>query len=396
MVDSMSGYVRQTGNNKWFVRASAGKHPVTGKRIQKSRVVYGTRDDAKKALYELEGQRYLGTSRALGALLDEVVRAWLDAPTKGGKKRAATTTYHDLNRYKRYVQPTLGSVLVDDIRPVDFMRLYQSLIVELGLSPRSVLHVHSMLRAALNWAWKHELVTSQAIVKVDPPSVGLAPPRAPDRDVVLKHLEILKDTDPELWVAVFLAGSMGLRRSELAGLRWSHIDLAAETLTISDGVVKVPGHGAITTKTKTGLHGFARFVLHPTSLNALIIKYSDLGQRLLAAGKSDQVERYVFSSDLLGEQPIDPDLLSKWLRKHCKRHPELPSITFQSLRKFTSSALEGGGIDETTASALLRDRPETVSRHYRAAYASRVRSATLQLGDLLTANDHLDVDEEGG
>jgi hypothetical protein len=45
---------------------------------------------------------------------------------------------------------------------------------------------------------------------------------------------------------------------------------------------------------------------------------------------------------------------------------------------------------------LLRDRPETVSRHYRAAYASRVRSATLQLGDLLTANDHHDVDEEGG
>jgi integrase len=276
------------------------------------------------------------------------------------------------------------------------MRLYQSLIVELDLSARSVLHVHSMLRAALNWAWKHELVTSQAIAKVDPPSVGLAPPRAPDRDVVLKHLETLKDTNPELWVAVFLAGSMGLRRSELAGLRWSHIDLVAETLTICDGVVKVPGHGSITTKTKTGLHGFARFVLHPTSLNALIIKYSDLGQRLLAAGKSDQVDRYVFSADLLGEQPIDPDLLSKWLRKHCERHPELPSITFQSLRKFTSSALEGGGIDETTASALLRDRPETVSRHYRAAHASRVRSATLQLGDLLTVRDQQDVNEEGG
>ena len=380
----MNGHIRQTGSNKWFVRVSAGKHPVTGKRIQKSRVVYGTRDDAKKALYELEGQRYLGVSRASCASLDEIVTAWLDAPTKGGKKGAATTAYHDSNRYKRYVQPTLGCVLVDDIRPVDFMRLYQSLITELGLSPRSVLHVHSMLRAALNWAWKHELVTSQAIAKVDPPSVGLAPPRAPDRDVVLKHLDILKDTDPELWVAVFLAGSMGLRRSELAGLRWSHIDLVAETLTICDGVVKVPGYGAITTNTKTGLHGFARFVLHPTSLNALIIKYSDLGQRLLAVGQPGQVDRYVFSSDLLGENPIDPDLLSKWLRKHCERHQNLPSITFQSLRKFTSSALEGGGVDETTASALLRDRPETVSRHYRAAQASRVRAATLQLGDLLT------------
>lgn len=396
MVDAMSGYLRQTGNNKWFVRVSAGKHPVTGKRIQKSRVVYGTRDDAKKALYELEGQRYLGATRISGVTLDAVVRAWLDAPTNGGKKRAATTSYHDLNRYKRNVQPTLGCVLVDEIRPVDFMCLYQKLILELGLSPRSVLHVHSMLRAALNWAWKHELVTSQAIAKVDPPSVGLAPPRAPETDVVLNHLDILKDFDRELWLAVFLAGSMGLRRSELAGLRWSHIDLVGRTLTVSDGVVKVPGFGAITTKTKTGLHGFARFVLHQTSLNALIIKYSDLGQRLLAVGKSDHVERYVFSSDLLGERPIDPDLLSKWLRKHCERHPELPPITFQSLRKFTSSALEGGGIDETTASALLRDRPETVSRHYRAAHATRVRTATLQLGDLLTASDQQHTNGTGG
>jgi integrase len=366
------------------VRISAGKHPATGKRIQKSLTVHGSRSDAKRALHELQAQRYAGSLLPSSMTLDQIVKAWLAAPTKGGRKRAETTSYHDWNRYQRYVQPTLGGSRADGLRPADFMRLYQCLIVELGLSPRSVHHVHSMLRAALNWGWKHELLATRAIAKVDAPSVALSPPQAPDISMVLKHLDVLSRSAPDLWLAVFLAGSMGLRRSEIAGLRWSHIDFRAETLTICEGVVVVPGHGVVTTRTKTGLHGFARFQLHPTSFNALVTKYSELGQRLIAIGETATADRYVFSSDLLCEKPIDPDLLSKWLRKHCESNPDLLPITFQSLRKFTSSALEGGGVDETTASALLRDRPETVSRHYRAAHVTRVRIATLQLGDLLT------------
>ena len=380
----MAGHIRKIEEGKYFVRISAGTHPITGKRIQKSLTVYGNRKDAEKVLYELRGREYSGSLVSSNATLDEIVALWLNAPTKGGRKRAVSTAYHDHKRYERYVQPTLGSVKADDIRPVDFMRLYQSLISDAGLSPRSILHVHSILRASLNWGWRHELVKSQAIVKVVPPSVHLSPPRAPDAEVVSLHLETLKDSKPDLWLAVFLAASMGLRRNEIAGLRWSHIDFGAEKLQVCEGIVKIPGHGLVTTGTKTGLHGFAWFVIHTTSFNALVSRYSDFGQRLLSLNQLDSSDGYVFSTHPLSEKPIDPDLLTKWLRQHCKKHPQIEPITFQGLRKFTSSALEGGGIDETTASALLRDRPETVSRHYRAANAARVRIATLRLGDLLT------------
>ena len=383
-VECMAGHIRKIDQDKWFVRMSAGKHPITGKRIQKSRVIQGSRRDATKALHDLRSQDYAGSLNSSNVTLDEIVAMWLDAPTKGGRKRAASTKYHDQKRYERYVRLTLGSKKADDIRPVDFINLYQSLILDAGISPRSIVHIHSILRASLNWGWRHELVTSQAIAKVVPPSAKLSPPRAPDTKVVLSHLELLEESSPDLWLAVFLAGSMGLRRSEIAGLRWSHIDLDAKTLKVCEGIVKIPGHGSITTGTKTGLHGFARFDLHQTSFEVLISRYSEFGQRLLALENRDQSDGYLFSSDLLCERPIDPDLLTKWLRKHCASHPEIEPITFQSLRKFTSSALEGGGVDETTASALLRDRPETVSRHYRAAHATRVRIATLQLGDLLT------------
>ena len=385
MLDFMTGHLRKINEGKWFVRISAGKHPISGKRIQKSLVVYGSRKDAERVLHDLRGQEYAGSLVSSAATLNEVFAQWLSAPTKGGRKRAVSTTYHDQKRFERYVKPSLGGKKADDIRPVDFANLYQSLIQNAGLSPRSVLHIHSILRASLNWGWRHELVTSRAIAKVVPPSAQLSPPRAPDLDVVLRHLEILNNSKPDLWLAVFLAGSMGLRRSEVAGLRWSNIDLDAKTLTVCEGIVKIPGHGLITTETKTGLHGYARFDLHPTSFDALVSRYSEFGQRLLSFENKDQSNGYLFSSYLLCERPIDPDLLTKRLRKHCANNSQIEPITFQSLRKFTSSALEGGGVDETTASALLRDRPETVSRHYRAANASRLRSATLLLGNLLSS-----------
>jgi integrase len=384
MLDCMTGHIRKINEGKWFIRISAGKHPITGKRIQKSRVIEGSRKDATKALHDLRSQEYAGSLNYSNVTLDEIVAMWLDAPTKGGRKRAASTKYHDQKRYERYVHPTFGCKKADDIRPVDFANLYQSLIRDAELSPRSILHVHSILRASLNWGWRHELVTSRAIAKVVPPSAKLSPPRAPDKNVIQGHLDILKESNPDLWIAVFLGSTMGLRRSEIAGLRWSHINLVSKTLEVCEGIVKIPGHGSITTGTKTGLHGYARFDMHQTTFDVLVSRYSEFGQRLLAFGGREQSDGYLFSSDLLCERPIDPDLLTKWLRKHCANHPEIEPITFQSLRKFTSSALEGGGVDETTASALLRDRPETVSRHYRAAHATRVRSATLQLGDLLT------------
>ena len=51
MLDSMTGHLRKINEGKWFVRISAGKHPISGKRIQKSLVVYGSRKDAKDKVF---------------------------------------------------------------------------------------------------------------------------------------------------------------------------------------------------------------------------------------------------------------------------------------------------------------------------------------------------------
>ncbi len=81
MLDSMTGHLRNINEGKCFVRISAGKHPITGKRIQKSLTVYGNRKDAEKTLNELRGREYSGSLVSSNATLDEIVALWLNAPT---------------------------------------------------------------------------------------------------------------------------------------------------------------------------------------------------------------------------------------------------------------------------------------------------------------------------
>ncbi len=52
----MSENIRQLRNGQWLVRVEAGRDPVTGRRIQKSKSVAGSKRDAKKALLDLQAE----------------------------------------------------------------------------------------------------------------------------------------------------------------------------------------------------------------------------------------------------------------------------------------------------------------------------------------------------
>ena len=95
------------------------------------------------------------------------------------------------------------------------------------------------------------------------------------------------------------------------------------------------------------------------------------------------VDGFILSSEPSHVLPIHPDVLSKAMRMHCRRHVELVPITLQALRKYAASDLAGTGADETTASALLRNGPETARRHYQAANQHQVRHHALGIADRL-------------
>ena len=58
-------------------------------------------------------------------------------------------------------------------------------------------------------------------------------------------------------------------------------------------------------------------------------------------------------------------------------------MTLRLLRRYGVSDLAGTGVDEVTASAILRNGPETARRHYQAVRHDHLRSATLGIAERL-------------
>jgi len=382
----MSGSIRQLKSGQWLVRVEAGRDPMSGRRLQKSKTVIGGKRDAKKALQDLQTEVARTPIPSSTMSLNDLFEKWIESPTKSGRPRQPTSVYNTTHRYDRYVRTSIGSIRICDLKRGDVCGLYDRLAVQ-QLSPRTIHHVHSELRAMLNWAWRRELVAENVVLRAEAPSVPLGEIVAPERDVVQAHLQLLQSNNPDLELALVLAATFGLRRSELAGLRWSHIDFDKCVLHIREGITHVPGTGFTTTRTKTGVHGQADYELHELHIERLLRHRDQLEDRACRANVRLPDDPYVFSADPFHDEPIRPDSLGQKLRRHCQLHPDLPVLTLKMLRSYTSSEIYGTGADETTAAAILRDRPETTARHYRAARRASMRTATHVITENLLSNN---------
>ncbi len=385
-----SGHIQLMSTGRYRVRISAGTDPVTGKRRQPSRVVRGTRQDAERVRAELLLAETGTCASESTVLLRSLVLNHLAAPTKSGQQRAPYSKHRERRRFNSHVPPFLSDRIADDIHPHELTRLYDTLIAK-GLKPSSVQRVHGLLSAAYSWGEKRGMVSSNPAKLAECPTARAEPPRSPTMEAVQAHLRILQEEDPEIALAVRLAATIGQRRNEIAGLRWAHVDLDAGLVSISEGIIRVPGEGLLVTATKTGHHGHA--VL--SADEELVAMLRDTRERLekVAADLGADVPSgaYVFSSGPLHEKPINPDTLTKRLRNHMDRHPEIPSFTLKDLRAFTATMLEATGADITTAQAVLRHSSgQTTMRHYRAARMDRVRGATVELGRQIGRQRRLD------
>jgi integrase len=115
--------------------------------------------------------------------------------------------------------PLLGSLILTKLRPAQISAAYTTALASGrrdgngGVSPRTVHHLHTVLKSALTQAVKWELLTRNPADAVDPPKVER------------KRL----DAYDMAQTATILAVLCGLRRGEIAALRWKAVDLTGPT-----------------------------------------------------------------------------------------------------------------------------------------------------------------------
>ena len=222
--------------DRFYVVAYDGVDPLTGKERRRWHPAGHDRHEAEAIAERLEADRSsapppVGGPITLGEFLSDT---WL--PHKRRQVRA-TTAYRYAWFIDRYLNSTVGDIPLRRLRVDHLERLYQQLAATGGrngdgLAPKTIVEVHMIIRAALNLAVQRELITRNvaASEQLKLPRAGSASARSWTAHELATFLAAAKPQ--RLYPALHLAAHTGMRRGEIAGLKWCDLDTAVRRLSI--------------------------------------------------------------------------------------------------------------------------------------------------------------------
>ncbi len=340
----MPGHIRKRGKESWTVVIDLGRDPQTGKRRRLWRSVKGAKREAEALLVQLLHQRDTGIDAPPGKMtVAQLLERWLEDYAS----QLAPKTYR---RYEEVVRlhlvPVLGSLPLTKLRPLHIQDCYRQ-VLDKGRTARTVLHVHRVLRQALQQALRWQLLARNPADAVEPPRPGRyeIPALSPDQ-----VRSLLTAADETRYGALIQAAIMtGLRQGELLGLRWRDVDLEASTLSVRQSCQWLPRQGFTFRQPKT--HRSARPVaLPPSTVERLRQHRSQQLEERLALGPAYEDNDLVFASPL--GPPIHPNTLHVGWRRIVKAAGP-GHVRFHDLRHAHASLMLQQGVHPKIVSERL-------------------------------------------
>jgi integrase len=373
----MRGGLRENSPGVWEVRLEAGRDPVSGKRRQVSRTLRGSKRQAQQLLNSLvadaDAGRVSGTSATFKQLTDE----WLSL---SGPDLSPTT----LRRYRglldKRILPALGPRSIHSIRSNDLDRMYQALIIEVGLSPGSVRQVHAVIRRAFRQAVRWGWVASNPALNATPPRAVRSMISPPDPAQVEQLIRRAGDADPSFARFLRVAAASGARRGEVCALRWRNLDPVSGTLTLDTAIIEVLG-GLAEKDTKT--HASRRIAIDSGTLAVLEDQRQFALNLAKRGGSSLTEESFIFSHEPDGASPWAPDFVTKRFQI-LRDDLGLPELRLHDLRHFAATRLLAAGVPVRTVSGRLgHASPSTTLSVYAHFLEASDQDAATVMGGLL-------------
>ena len=299
---------------------------------------YRTKAEAAAAerrfLVEFEDESAKIAAGGLGPTVEEFLADWL---VQSEPTRRPTTSVSYERCVRDHVVPFLGDVVLRELAP-DHVRSWQTALLRKPLrfrdgvlSPTTVRYCHRLLRRALQDALRWELIER------NPCDAVIAPRRAHKEMKVWSPEEarafltyVENDRLAAMW-RLFLA--TGMRRGEVAGLRWIDVDLDAGRVSIQHTRVLVYDK-AIVSEPKT--RRSRRVVsLDNGTVQALTMHRQRQDAEREYAAEVWIATGYVFVNE--DGQPLDPDRISHVFRLTADA-AGVPQIRLHDLRH-TAAAL---------------------------------------------------------
>ena len=139
-----------------------------------------------------------------------------------GKVRPRTAAVYR-GYVRREIDSRIGGMRLSEVRPVHVQAVLDEAIAR-GLSAHSVLQIHRILHAAFRRAVRWRLLSVNPSDGVSPPSPSAPILISPDSEQIAQLLEA---ADEHMQPPLAVLAGLGLRRGEVAALRWDAVDLDA-------------------------------------------------------------------------------------------------------------------------------------------------------------------------
>lgn len=356
----------KTTDASWFFRYY---EDVDGKRVHHNLKIgtviqFPRRRDAEKAVLSLRS--IINSGQRAPQTLYDLVTHYRKYELTTERKAHATVEAHE-SYLALHILPKWGEYRLSDVKTVAVEQWLESL----DLAPATKTKIRNIMSAVWSHGIRHEWLSFNPISKVRTSSKRL---REPDVLTPAEFQALLKELPLRERTAVMLAGSTGLRRSELFALRWSDVNFLTMEVAVTRAVVR--NHIGVT-KTPASCKPVP---LHPAVRDALA------EWRGQSDYKTD--DDFVFPSVRKnGEQPLTPDMvLKKTVRPALVRAGVNKAVGWHTFRHSLATNLRALGVDVKVAQELLRHaNSRTTMDIYTQAVSAEKRRASLKQVEMLLA-----------
>ena len=365
------GAIRERGG-VFQVRVYVGTDPVTGERVDLTGTASNERTAEKlltKFLAEKDARRAARSKVTFGDAADRWL-AQLDVEAKtaheyaGYVRRTLRPAFGtlplsrldasaieslsaQLRRCRRACRP--GAALVDHRTADEHLCDRRCRPHECRpMAAATVRTLHAILSGVLRMALRYSWISVNPMEQVVKPRIGRPQPQPPTSEEAAQIVLAAFDQDEEWGALVWLTMVTGMRRSELAALRWRHVDLDRAVVELRAGYVVVGGVG-VHKDTKT--HQMRRITLDAETVALLVEHREQCRAHLADGGAALTGDHFIFSADPTFATPRNPDAISNRY-KRMARNLDIDTH-IHALRHYSATELLSSGVDLRTVAGRL-------------------------------------------
>jgi integrase len=334
------GSITKRKDGRWMARFTVH----TAKGPKRKHISGRTRQEVAEKLSKAVSDRvggviFDGDNETLGAYLQR----WIDEVVRGTVKQSTLENYAYIARL--HIIPELGRVKLRALKSRDVRRHYREKL-DVGLSPRTVQIIHTVLRKALQQAVRDDVLPRNVCDAVTAPR-QTKKEMQPLTPAQAKRLfeNVREDRLRALYV---LAITAGLREGELLGLRWEDVNLERGLLQVRQQLTRTRD-GLSFTAPKRGKARVVRFT--DMAIAALRAHWVAQNEERTRAGSLWQETGLVFTSTV--GTPIDVGNLTYRSFRPLLKRTDLPRIRFHNLRHTCATLLLSKGTHPKIVQEML-------------------------------------------